>query len=236
MPLSYLDDQYRKEWTTRVASVSDGRFVVLEESFFYPVGGGQPHDEGVLRRVGDGEEFRVVFVKKHDGGVSHEVDREGLSSGDEVEAVIDWDRRERLMRSHTAAHLVSALIHQRTGALITGNQLSLEKVRIDFSLEQFDPELFKEIIDAANERIVQGAPLSFSFVSREEALAEPSLARLAAGLPPSIKEIRVVEIEGIDRQACGGTHVKDLKEIGPLSFRKAENKGKQNRRLSFTLA
>jgi misacylated tRNA(Ala) deacylase len=230
--MMHLEDAYVKEWTTTVKAVKDGKYVTLEKTYFYPVGGGQPHDEGVIKKGDD--EYRVVFAKKFDD-VSHEVDRPGLEAGDEVEVSIDWDRRHRLMRSHTAAHVVSALIRNRTGALITGNQLSPEKVRIDFSLDEFDPEMFRGIIDEANELIAAGAPMKFEVVTREQALDEPALAGLAKGLPEHVNEIRVVEIEEQDRQACGGTHVKDIKEIGELEFMKAENKGKNNRRVYFRL-
>lgn len=232
--MKHLEDAYVKEFATKVKDVKDGKYVTLEETYFYPVGGGQPHDEGVLRRKSDGHEFRVIFVKKF-RDVSHEVDCEGLAPGDEVEAVIDWERRYRLMRSHTAAHVVSALIRNRTDALITGNQLATDKVRIDFSFKEYDPTMFASIIDEANVLIAQGAPLTFSFISREEALEQPELAGLAKGLP-EYETIRVVEIAGLDRQACGGTHLKDIKEIGTLEFVKAENKGAKNRRVYFTLA
>lgn len=231
--MKHLEDAYVKEFTTTVTSVKDGKYVLLEETWFYPMGGGQPHDEGLLTRKSDGKEFTVLFAKKF-GEVSHEVDKEGLVPGDEVVARIDWDRRHRLMRSHTAAHVVSALIRKKTGALITGNQLSPEKVRIDFSLDEFDPMMFKGVIDEANALIAKGAPLTFSFMTREQALLEPALASLAKGLPEH-ERIRVVEIVGLDRQACGGTHVNDLKEIGSLEFMKAENKGTKNRRLYFRL-
>ncbi len=234
MAMKHLGDSYVKEFSTRVKSVTDGKYVTLDETFFYPMGGGQPHDEGVLKRTGDGVEFKVIFAKKFDD-VSHEVDKEGLEPGDEVVAAIDWPRRYRLMRSHTAAHVISALIRNKTGALITGNQLGEEKVRIDFSLEDYDPAMFEAIIAEANRLIAEGAPLSFELVTREEALQEPALAGLAKGLPEH-ERIRVVEIAGLDRQACGGTHVHDIKEIGELEFVKAENKGKQNRRVYFRLA
>jgi misacylated tRNA(Ala) deacylase len=231
--MKHLDDSYTKAWTATVTSVKDGTYVTLSETYFYPMGGGQPHDEGVI--VKDGTEHKVIFVKKFDE-VSHEIASQGLEEGDVVECRIDWDRRHHLMRSHTAAHVVSALIRKKTGALITGNQLSPEKVRIDFSVEEFDPEMFKSMIDEANNLIAQGSPVQFEMLTREAALEEPALASLAKGLPEQVEEIRVVEIEGLDRQACGGTHVQEISEIGPLSFLKAENKGKKNRRLYFELA
>lgn len=229
--MKHLENSYVKEWTATVTGVTDGKFVTLSETYFYPMGGGQPHDEGVL--VKDGKEYKVIFAKKFDK-VSHEVTEAGLQEGDVVECRIDWDRRHRLMRSHTAAHVVSALIRGKTDALITGNQLSPEKIRIDFSLEAFDPGMFQSVIDDANRLIEKGAPLRFEMLTRKEALEEPTLAGLAKGLPEH-EHIRVVEIKDLDRQACGGTHVKEIEEIGPLEFMKAENKGKKNRRVYFKL-
>ncbi len=233
--MSYVKDSYRAEFDAVVTSV-DGRLVVLSESYFYPVGGGQPTDTGVLVRTADGKKFTVLNVKKGESGPVHELDGEGLVQGDAVCAVIDWQRRHRLMRSHTAAHIVSALINRETGALITGNQLDPEKVRIDFSLEQFDPEAFKAYIDEANRIIAAGRKVSTRIIPRGEALAIPSLSKLAAGLPARITDVRVITILDLDEQACGGTHVKDAAEIGRLEFVKAENKGQKNRRVYFKLA
>ncbi len=228
-------DSYRSSFIARIVDMRDGSLLLLDATYFYPASGGQPHDLGVLRRKSDGRAFRVLLVKKSEEGILHQVDVPGLVSGDEVEAAIDWGRRYRLMRSHTAAHLVSALIRGRTNALITGNQLATDKVRIDFGLDEYDPAMFEGIIEEANGLIEKGAPLSFSFVTRAEAVEQPELVGLAKGLPEH-ERIRVVEITGLDRQACGGTHVKDIKEIGPLLFLKAENKGAKNRRVYFALA
>lgn len=228
----HLVDSARRSFSTKVAK-ANGRFLVLDETYFYPVGGGQPHDKGVICK-GD-EEFRVVFVKKQDGDVSHEVDREGLSSGDRVTCEIDWDRRHKLMRSHTAAHIVSALVIQQTGAKITGNQLSTEKVRIDYNTESYDVGLLQQIIDEANRVIARNLDVRTRTVSRAEAEGMPGVAQLAKGLPEGIAEIRLIEIVGFDTQACGGTHVANTSEIGTLTFLKAENKGKGNRRVYFVL-
>ncbi len=232
--MSYRADSYRAEFDAAVVS-ADGKLVTLSESFFYPLGGGQPSDTGVLVRTSDGKAFKVLNVKKGEQGLVHELDGEGLNPGDAVCAVIDWPRRHRLMRSHTAAHIVSAIINRETGALITGNQLDPEKVRIDFSLETFDPEAFKQHIEEANRIIVGGRAVSTRIIPRGEALAIPSLSRLAAGLPAHIMDVRVVTIAELDEQACGGTHVKDAAEIGRLEFVKAENKGQKNRRVYFRL-
>jgi Ser-tRNA(Ala) deacylase AlaX len=152
-----------------------------------------------------------------------------------VKGSVDRQRREKLTRSHTAAHIISAVIHERTGALITGNQLDLDRCRIDFSLDDYNPSLMKDIVKEADRRAKTGAPVKVSFITKEEAEKVEGLSKLAKGLPPGITEVRIVDIEGLDRQADGGTHVKDTSEIGTIKFLKTENKGKNNRRLYFSV-
>ena len=224
-----------REFSAKIVDVVDGKFLVFDETYFYPVSGGQPSDTGRVKRKHDNKEFLVVNVKKGERGFVHEVDGEGLAPSDEVVATIDWPRRHKLMRSHTAAHIVSSIINKETGALITGNQLELDKVRIDFSLDEYDQAALVKYLEQANETISRALPVTFTTIPREHALQRPTLSKLAVGLPPSITEIRVVTIEGLDEQACGGTHVKNTAEIGPLEFVKAENKGAKNRRLYFRL-
>ncbi len=231
----YLKDCYLKEWETEVKEVNQGKFIVLNQTAFYPKSGGQPNDTGTVVRVSDGKEFKVVFAGKFSGQISHEVDQEGLNVGDKVKCKIDWDRRHNLMRHHTAAHIISAVMFKEAGALITGNQLDLEKSRIDFSLESFDRDKLVDYIGMSNEIVQKDIPIRIYTISREEAEKDPSLVKLAKGLPPGIKEIRIVEIEGFDRQPDGGTHVKSTGEVGEIKFADAVNKGKNNRRLYFTL-
>ncbi len=233
MQALYMEDSYLKEFTTKVKSVKDGKFIVLEQTAFYPNGGGQPFDTGILKK-GD-EEFKVVFVGKFSGEISHEVDREGLQPGDEVTGIIDWDRRYKLMRMHSAAHVMSAVLYKETGALITGNQLDLEKTRIDFNLESFDREKLIEYVQKSNEIIKKNLPINVKFMPRAEAEKDPALQKLAKGLPEGVQTIRIIEIESFDQQADGGTHVKNTSEIGELEFLKAENKGAQRRRVYFKL-
>jgi len=230
--LLYMEDSYAKEADATVISVTD-KFTVLDKSIFYPQGGGQPSDTGKL--IKGGEEFNVVFAKKTGSGISLEVDREGLNEGDQVKQILDWDKRYKLMRMHTAAHIVSAIFHKDSGALITGNQLDLEKTRIDFNLENFNREKIDEYITKANEIVKKDLPIKIYSMPRAEAGQDPSLAKLAKGLPEGIQEIRVVEIETFDRQADGGTHVKTTGEVGAIEFLKADNKGASNRRVYFTL-
>lgn len=231
----YLADSYIKEFGATVKEVNQGKFVVLDQTAFYPKGGGQPHDTGKMVRESDGKEFRVVFVGKFSGKVSHEVDQEGLQPGDKVKCSLDWDRRYRLMKMHTAAHVISAILYKEAGALITGNQLDLDKTRIDFSTEEFSKEKLMEYIDRANGLILKDLEVRVSEMRREDVEADPEMVKLAKGLPPGIKVLRMVEIVGLDKQPDGGTHVKSLKEIGKMVFLKAENKGKSNRRMYYTL-
>ncbi|MFC2135645.1 alanyl-tRNA editing protein AlaXM [Bacteroidota bacterium] len=229
----YLDDSYLKEFDAEVVSVKDDKFVVLDRSAFYPNSGGQPWDEGVIKT--DSDEFKVVFVGKFGGDISHEVDKPGLKKGDKVHCVLDWERRYRLMRMHTAAHIVSATVHNETGALITGNQLSLEKTRIDYNLDDFDREKMVDYLKMANEALKRNLPVKFSYLPRAEALKDPTLVKLANALPPDVEELRIIEIGDVDRQADGGTHVRNTSEVGELEFIKLDNKGKNNRRMYYTL-
>ncbi|MBW2985980.1 alanyl-tRNA editing protein [Candidatus Woesearchaeota archaeon] len=230
--LIYMTDCYAKEVDATVVKV-DGKFVVLDKTIFYPQGGGQQTDTGKL--VKDGQEYAVVFAKKVGPDVSHEVDKEGLKEGDAVHCVLDWDKRHMLMRMHTAAHILSEIFHKETGALITGNQLKVDKSRIDFSLENFDREKINEYVVKANEIVNQDLPIKIYALPREEAMKIPSVTKLANVLPPAVKELRIVEIVGFDVQADGGTHVNSTKEVGEIEVVSAENKGKNNRRVYFTL-
>jgi len=229
----YMDDSYLKEFEATVASVKDNKYIVLDKTTFYPRGGGQPHDTGVL--VKDNEEFPVVYVGKFSGVISHEVSKPGLKQNDKVIGKINWERRYKLMRMHTAAHLLSGIFHVKLGALITGNQKDVEKTRMDFNLENFDRAKVEEMVSLANEIIKKDLPVKVYYKNREEAMKIPGVIKLANTLPPDIENLRIVEIEGADIQADGGTHVKSLKEIGTIDILKIDNKGKSNRRLYFGL-
>jgi misacylated tRNA(Ala) deacylase len=231
----YLLDCYLKEFEATVKSVKEDKYVVLDQTAFYPNAGGQPYDTG--RFIAEnGTEYKVVYVAKFGDAISHEVDKPGLKPGDRIKGVIDWDRRYVLMRMHTAAHVISNIIEKDAGALITGNQLGTDKSRIDFSLENFDREAFERYIEEANNMIKEGRKVSLYVMPREEAEQKVKrITSLAKGFPEDIKEIRLVEIEGFITEACGGTHLKDISEIKGLSIVKMDNKGKGRRRLYFTL-
>jgi misacylated tRNA(Ala) deacylase len=229
----YLEDSYLKECDAVVASVKDGKFVVLDQTVFYPKGGGQPCDTGKI--ICGNEVYTVVYVGKFSGEISHEVDRSGLKAGNRVHCVLDWDRRYRLMRSHTAAHLFASLLCNGTGALVTGNQLETDKIRFDFSLEQFNPETLEKYLAETNELLKKDTPVKSYELPREEALKIPGVVKMAEAFPPDIPRLRIVELTNLDKQADGGTHVKNLNEVGQIKLLKTENKGKNNRRIYFTL-
>ena len=170
------------------------------------------------------------------GEISHEVDHTGLKEGDSVHCSLNWERRYRLMRSHTAAHVFASLLCTGAGVLVTGNQLEEDKIRFDFSLEKFDRGTLEEYIEKANELFKKDIPVEWYELPRDEALKIPGLIKMAEAFPPNIPSLRVVEIVGVDKQADGGTHVRNLKEVGKIKLLKTENKGKSNRRIYFTLS
>ena len=225
----YSTDSYLKSFEGRVVEVLDDE-VILDKTAFYPDSGGQPHDTGTLAM--GGESFPVVYVRPAEDNIAHRVGRPGLVTGDLVRGEIDWERRHLIMRSHTACHLLSAVIFQRTGAMITGNQIGIDRSRVDFSLQDFDRSDLADYVETVNEIIRQDRAVSIRPIPREEAMEIPSLVRLVKEVPDR-EVVRGVEVEGIDLQACGGTHVQRTGEIGRIKMLKAENKGKANRRVYF---
>jgi len=232
--MKYFKDSYKKEFEAEIKEVNENK-VILSATYFYPSSGGQPNDTGKMIRTQDRKEFKVIDIKKENNAVIHILDSSGLSKGDKVKCIIDWDRRYKLMKMHTAAHIISAIIHKKTEATITGNQLDTEKSRIDFSLDNFSKEEIQEYIKEANEEIKKDHKITIRTISKKEAEKIKNLSKLAKGLPPNLKEIRIVKIGNIDEQADGGTHINSTSEIGEVKLLSVENKGKSNRRLYFSL-
>ena len=244
----YLNDSYLKEFEAKVIKSEAGK-IILDKTAFYPESGGQPCDFGKL--IKGNEEFSVTNVKKEAGEIIHhvgnaiisehpknqngffDIGKEDLQVGDEVKGIIDWQRRHKLMRMHTAAHILSAIFHLQTNALITGNQLGLDKSRIDFNTETFDREAIKEYFTAANDVVKWNLPIRAYTVPMEQIVNDKKLFKLAKGIPPGLKDVRIVEIEIFDKQADGGTHVNSTGEVGSIIFLDAENKGADNRRVYF---
>jgi len=229
----FLEDSYLRECDATVASVKDGKYIVLDQTIFYPKGGGQPWDTGKILR--HNEVFNVVYVGKFAWEISHEVDHVGLKVGDKIHCVLNWNRRYKLMRAHSAAHVFASLLCSGTGALITGNQLEEDKIHFDFSLEKYDREILVKYVEKANGLLGKDIPVKWYELPKEEALKILGVVKMAKALPPNVPKLRIVEIVGVDRQADGGTHVQNLKEVGQIMLLKTENKGKNNRRVYFKL-
>ena len=229
----YMDNCYLKEFEAVVESVKDDKYIVLNQTAFYPLSGGVAYDTGVFLR--GNEEFPVVYVGKFDDAISHEVSKPGLKQGDKITGKIGWERRYKLMKLHTSAHLLAAIFHNKSGALITGGKIEPDQGRMDFSLENFDRQIIDGYCKLANELIQKDAPVKISYMKREEALKIPDMIKLANKMPPDVETLRIVEIEGIDKQADGGCHVKSLKELGTIEILKVENKGKNNRRVYYAV-
>jgi misacylated tRNA(Ala) deacylase len=230
----YMDDSYLKEWNAEVTSVTKEKFIMLDKTAFFPKGGGVEWDTGTLT-TDDERQFHVVYTGKFSGEISHELDTRGLKTGDNVHCSLDWERRYQLMRYHTATHVLSGVFFNNHDLKVTGNQLTTEKGRIDVNMIEMDVDLIKKAIATSNEIISKNLSVDTYYISREEAEKDPILFKLAMGFPHDIQTIRIVDIKGFDRQADGGCHVKNLKEIGSLVFQNAVNKGKDNKRVYFTI-
>lgn len=230
--LLYLKDCYLKEFDARVVR-AEGNQIELDKTAFYPESGGQLSDTGKLIR-GE-EEFTVLKARKLAGSVLHELDREGLKAGDTVKGVIDWNKRYKMMRMHTAAHIITMAVQSIVPeALVTGGQLELDESRDDYSLKELTPEMVQEIEKKANEIVQAGMGIQIRELPREEAFKLPQLFKLKDVLPPSIPMIRVVQI-GNDLNACGGTHVKNTEEVGSIKITRTKSKGAENKRIYFTV-
>lgn len=230
--LLYLHDSYLREFDATVTSVN-GQTVTLDQTAFFPSGGGQPSDAGLLRWPGG--EARVLDIKKDGASARHDLDGPVPSEGEIVRGVLDWDRRFAIMRHHSALHVLVGAVYHLFGALVTGGAIYPDRARMDFSLEDLNKDRVAAIEAEANRVIGEHRRILVRFVSREE-FERSDLTRLARNLlPPEIREVRVIEIEGFDAQADGGTHVANTSEIGRLAVTKTENKGKTNRRLEIAL-
>jgi len=229
----YLSDSYAKECDAKVVG-AEGRFVTLDRTIFYAQSGGQPADHGKITSS-DGTEYTCSFAKGIGGDVSHELDREGLREGESVRCILDWERRYRLMRMHTSAHILAAVINKELGALITGNQLEEKQSRMDFNVKDFDRSLLKTFEEKANGVIAQGMDVKVSFLEREQALQNSALFRLKDVLPKDLPVLRIVSIGEFDVQADGGTHVKNTAETGKMKIVDFKNKGAENRRIYWEL-
>lgn len=234
----YSRDSYLRSCEATVAEVRDDG-IVLDATVFYPRGGGQPGDSGFLRWHGG--ECRVTDTTKSrdDGATVHAVDPSTAPPpvGTAVVAELDWDRRYQHMRTHTALHALSGVVFTEFGAKVTGGNMDSGGVaRMDFELDGISQEFGREVEERLNARLAENVPVHVLFLPRGEALADPDLIRTKVSLiPDSVDPIRVIDIDGIDRQADGGTHVASSGEVGRVRVVKTESKGKANKRIRIQL-
>lgn len=235
----YLADQEQRTFTATVTGLEPaddgaGGRILLDRTAFYATGGGQPHDHGTLTIAGAPHE--VTNVRKEGAGIWHSIAGPLPSIGAEVRGDLDWDRRHQLMRTHSAMHVLGGVIWNEYRVLSTGNNMEPLKGRIDYEFDPL-PEGFAEKIElAVNAEISADRPIEVSFLPRETAIEDEDLIRTKVNMiPEAVKEIRVVDIVGLDKQADGGTHVRSTGEIGRFTVRKTESKGKGNKRIRWEL-
>jgi|SRR5579859_1806824 len=232
--LLYSTDAYLRSFEATVLEVTPEGRVILDRTAFYPTGGGQPHDTGTLSWHGG--TCTVTEVRKAGPQVLHTIEGDMPSAGTSITGEIDWERRYALMRHHTALHSMSGVIFQLFGATVTGGQMYPDRARMDFLLPDLSRERLEQIERRTNELLAEGHPVSIRFLPRAEAFQIPDLIRTKVNLiPEGIDVIRVVNIEGVDQQADGGTHVASTTEVGRVRIAGSENKGKGNKRLEIVL-
>ena len=230
----FLGDSYLREFEAVVVELS-GREVILDRTAFYPGGGGQPPDRGTL---GIGPvHASVVDARRESRQVIHVLDNPIPDTVRELEGSLDWERRYGHMRHHTALHVLSGVIWRNFGAKVTGGQMRSDRARMDFSFpEEWTTGVVGEIERLTNEALAEDRPVKVYELPREEALENPDLIRTQVNLVPErVRMIRIVEIEGIDTQADGGTHVANTGEVGEIEITGHKSKGRQNKRVEFVL-
>ena len=230
------DGTYKKEFQSKVTAVYPG-IVELEETAFYHLGGGQPSDKGTLNWR-DGES--IVYDVRKKNRIRHMVEGDLPEVGDSVEGKLNWNRRYTHMRMHTSQHLVSAIVSDLYGADTVGNQIGLDKSRIDFKPLKLNMNEIDDLIDLTNEYIAKDISVNISEANRSDLEGNPEIrSSMSSGLwkllPKSVTRLRVISIGEIDVCPCAGTHVRSLKEIGKVEFVKRDNKGAGKQRLTYTL-
>lgn len=228
--LLYQTNSYLKSFDAQVTAI-EGNTVALDRTAFYATSGGQPHDLGVLT-VGT-QTWQVTDVRKQGDDVWHTLQGAGMPAvGDTVQGNIDWERRYKLMRTHTALHLLCGVIWRDYKAAVTGGNMDTDEGRLDFELRDFSNELAQEIVSKVNQEIAAARPIKVTILPREEAFQIPDLIRTKINLlPEGITQVRTVHIVGLDLQADGGTHVADTREVGRVVLLKTRSKGANNKRI-----
>ena len=234
-------DAYARSVQARVrhVEVGDATLIVLDRTNFYPGGGGQPSDRGLILRATDGRGWTVRSARKAGGDIVHELEpnqSEPPAIGDTVEVDLDWARRFALMRTHTALHALCGVVWRDHGAQVTGGNIEPGSGRMDFEFESMSGDLVDSIEHAVNVELAAERDVLVNVLPRAEAFAIPDLIRTKINLlPEGIEEIRTIEIVGLDLQADGGTHVANTREVGRINVTGYESKGRINKRIRIEL-
>jgi misacylated tRNA(Ala) deacylase len=232
-----LDDVSLREWDCIVVwsdPADPEQGIVLDRSAFYPGGGGQPPDHGVL--LWQGVQTRIVGTRKGDDLYLLPAPGDPVPpTGTAVRGALDDERRSTLMRTHSGLHVLCGTVFRDFGALVTGNSMEPGEARMDFNLPEVPPNFKQSLEDAVNAEITADRPIEVRSVPRAEALAIPDIIRTQSVVPPEFDEMRLVDIVGLDVQADGGTHVASTSQIGRMQVVKVESKGRQNRRVRVRL-
>ena len=227
------DDAYLRECDAVVLEADDGA-VLLDRTVFYPGGGGQPADEGSLEA--DGSTWRVASASKRGDDIWHRLDGDPPAAGTAVTVRLDWERRHRLMRTHSALHVLCGVVWRDHAAQVTGGNMEPLSGRMDFEFESMRAELVAEIERRVNEEVAADREIRVAHLPRDEAFAIPDLIRTKINLlPPGIETVRTIEIVGLDLQADGGTHVARTSEIGSVRVTGYESKGRINKRIRIAV-
>lgn len=233
--LLYHDDSFMFESMATVMAV-EGDEIALDATIFYPGGGGQLPDHGLMTWGHTRQAGNLIALNKRNDVVWHTLDCQPPLVGTEVKCTIDWDFRYRMMRTHTALHILCGTIWREFGVQVTGGQMYPDRARMDFAMEDLNKERLAFIEEKINEAVQADYPVRVYTLPREKAFAIPDLIRTKINLlPPEMQDIRIVEIVGLDLQADGGTHVRHTKEVGGIRITKTENKGRINKRLEIQL-
>ena len=227
------EDSYLQEFEGTVTDIIDSG-VVLDRTSFYPGGGGQPCDTGVIEW--DGESSQIYQVSKIEGKLVHKVNGPIPDLGSSVKGRIDWIKRYQLMRTHTALHILCGVVWRDFGAQVTGGNMTPLQARMDFELKEMSSRFASDIEMLINQEVAAERDIKVSNLPREEAFKIPDLIRMKINkLPPAISEVRIVDISGLDLQADGGTHVRNTGEVGKIRVVGHESKGRINKRLRIVV-
>ncbi len=234
-------DAYARHVEARVVEVAEGdaAMVILDRTTFYPGGGGQPSDRGILLRAVDGRTWTVRAARKLGAEIAHELEPSPggpPSVGDVLQVELEWARRLALMRTHTALHALCGVVWRDYGAFVTGGNMERGSGRMDFEFERMSGDLVEAIEATVNAELASQRDVRVAVLPRDEAFAIPDLIRTKINLlPPGIEEIRTIEIVGLDLQADGGTHVANTREVGGIRVTGYESKGRINKRIRIAV-